>query len=77
MVMKHAAALVAGGLVLGLGGAVATSRLLESLVAGAGHVQPLMVGAAAVLLASVGLIASMMPARRAARVDPLEALRQD
>jgi putative ABC transport system permease protein len=77
MVMKHAAALVAGGLVLGLGGAVATSRLLESLIVGAGRVQPLMVGTAAVLLGSVGLIASMMPARRAARVDPLEALRQD
>jgi len=40
-------------------------------------VQPLTVAAAAGLLSSIALVACLVPARRAARVDPMQALRQD
>jgi ABC-type antimicrobial peptide transport system permease subunit len=68
--------LAAIGLVLGLAGALAAARLLGSLLVGVSplDVPTLAVGARA--LGAVALLASYVPARRAARVDPLLAMRE-
>jgi predicted permease len=64
---------IAGGAVA----AVASARLLEKLVFGVSAADPLTLGAVAGTLAFVALIASVVPAYRAARVDPLNALRDE
>ncbi|HYC70633.1 MAG TPA: ABC transporter permease [Opitutaceae bacterium] len=64
---------VAGGVALGLG----TSRLLESMLFVVSRHDPIVLAGAAGILALVGLAASLVPALRAARVNPIEALRAD
>jgi putative ABC transport system permease protein len=65
------------GVVLGIAGAVALARFLESLVYGVGASDPLTFGFMAVTLVTVAVIACWIPARRATRVDPLIALRTE
>ena len=77
LVLRQAGTLVAIGLAVGLGGVVVSAKFLESLIVGAGHVQATTVTLAGAFLAAVALIACLAPARRAARVDPIVALRQD
>ena len=77
LVLRQAGVLVAMGLAVGLGGVVVSAKFLESLIIGAGRVQATTVTLAGALLAAVALIACLAPARRAARVDPMVALRQD
>ena len=77
LVIRHALLLTTAGLALGIAGAVAGTRFMSSLLFG---VQPndLVSMAAAVLsLAIVGAVAAWIPARRAAAVDPLVALRME
>jgi ABC-type antimicrobial peptide transport system permease subunit len=62
------------GIVLGLLGAVAFTRLLASLLFGVGATDPATFLWIAVLLASVSFFACYIPARRAARLDPIKAL---
>jgi ABC-type antimicrobial peptide transport system permease subunit len=76
-VLRQAGLLIAVGLGVGLGGVLVSAKFLESLIVGAGHLQPTTVSLAAIFLAAVALVASLAPARRAARVDPMVALRQD
>jgi putative ABC transport system permease protein len=68
---------IAGGVVVGLAAAAATSRLLGSMLYGISPADPPTYSAIAVLVAAVALFASYVPARRALRIDPLEALRAD
>ncbi len=71
-------ATVAGiGLLIGMAGAFALSRLLESLVFGVSTKDPTVFVGVAVVLAVVVLAAGYVPARRATKVDPLDALRSD
>jgi ABC-type antimicrobial peptide transport system permease subunit len=63
------------GLALGLGGAVAATRLVKSFLYDVTATDPLSFAGAALLLAGVALLANYLPARRAARTDPLVALR--
>jgi putative ABC transport system permease protein len=70
-------ALVATGLVAGVGLALATTRVMSGLLFGIAPNDPVTFGSAAVLLAVVALLASWIPARRAARVDPVTALRAE
>jgi putative ABC transport system permease protein len=62
---------------LGLAGAVAASRLLSSFLFEVKAGDPLTYLGVAVLLAMVAMAASYLPARRATKVDPLTALRQE
>jgi putative ABC transport system permease protein len=75
MVVGQGLTLVAAGVVLGVGASLAGARVLESLLFGVSARDPLTFLAVPVLLAGVALLASYLPARRAARVDPMVALR--
>jgi putative ABC transport system permease protein len=76
-VVGQGARLIALGLALGLGGALALSQLLGTLLYGVGPRDPLTFAAVATALAIAALVACYLPARRAARVDPLVALRSE
>jgi putative ABC transport system permease protein len=75
MVMREGAALIAGGVMVGLAGAWAATRLIEGLLYGVSATDPLTFVAIAILLIFVALTACYIPARRAAKVDPMVALR--
>jgi predicted permease len=75
MVVREAAILVGMGLTIGLVAAAALTRLMSALLYGVAPFDPLTFGAVAATLAAVAFIAAWLPARRAARVDPIEALR--
>jgi len=77
MVVTEGVALTAAGVVLGLGGALATSGIIANLLYGVTARDPLTFGGVALVLGAVAALASYLPARRAARVDPLEAMRGD
>jgi putative ABC transport system permease protein len=68
---------VAAGIVLGCGLALVTGRLIRSLLVGVSARDPVTLAAIATLLLAIALCASVLPARRAARVDPVEALRAE
>jgi putative ABC transport system permease protein len=75
--LRQGLALAVGGLVLGLAGAAASTRFLESWLYGVTPLNPgAFAGSSAALLA-IAALASYIPARRAARVDPLVALRAE
>jgi ABC-type antimicrobial peptide transport system permease subunit len=63
------------GVVVGLAGAVALSRVLESVLYGVSAIDPLALAIVTALLVTVALVATGMPARRAMGVEPVEALR--
>lgn len=75
LVMGRGAFLTALGVAIGIGGAVALTRVLRSVLYGVEATDPLTFGAVAAALALVALGACVAPARRAARVDPALALR--
>jgi len=77
MVLQHGMALVAVGSITGLLLAAVASRLLGSLLFGVPRLDPLTFGTSAALFAVVGLIACYVPTRRAARINPVEALRYE
>lgn len=75
-VITRGCALVGAGVLLGLLAAVATTRLLESVLFGVTPADPFTFAAVAAVLLAVGLLACWLPARRAVGIDPLEILRQ-
>jgi ABC-type antimicrobial peptide transport system permease subunit len=75
--MRHGATLTAVGLGVGLAGAAALTRLLASLLYGVSARDPATYAAVAVFLGAIALLATYLPARRAARVDPLLAIRSE
>ncbi len=77
LVLRHSAALVAGGLLLGVGASLALTRVLKSVLYGVQAIDlPTFVAAAAVL-AAVGMAACYLPARKAGAVDPMTVLRSE
>jgi putative ABC transport system permease protein len=77
LVLRQGLVPVAAGLIAGIAGALALTRLLKSLLYEVSATDPLIFGAVSVGLIAVSLAAMYIPARRAAQVDPLEALRQE
>jgi len=77
LVFTSAAKLALAGCALGLLGAVAASHLLRSLVFDVSPFDPLVLTLAAVLVLMLALVASLLPARRSASIDPMKALRTD
>ena len=76
MVLGQGFVLTAIGLALGVAGAMVLTRTLSGLVYGIGTLDPLTFAAVPALLCVVGLLACLMPAHRAASVDPITTLRQ-
>jgi ABC-type antimicrobial peptide transport system permease subunit len=77
LVLKQGVVLVLLGLVVGLGGALAVTRSLATLLFGVRPTDPVSFIAVSVLLLCVGVLASYFPARRATNVDPMVALREE
>jgi putative ABC transport system permease protein len=69
--------LALAGFALGIAGALAAGRVMESLLHEVQPRDPAIFAATAALLATVTLLACYIPARRAARLDPMRALRFD
>ena len=77
MVMREGLVLASIGIAIGLGGAWALSRLMESLLFGVSARDPFTFIAAPLLLLALALLATLFPARKAARVDPMTAIRME
>jgi predicted permease len=75
MILREALRLILPGIALGAAGVWAATRLLETLLYGVKPLDPWMCAVSLALLAAVALLACMLPAHRAARVHPMEALR--
>ena len=77
MVVSEALWLVILGIGAGIAAALLLTRSLQSMLFGLKADDPLTYGAAGLLLIGVALLASFVPARAAARVNPIEALRHE
>jgi len=77
LVFRSAAKLAVVGCILGLVGAAAASHLLKSLLFGVSPFDPLVLALAAAFVLLLALVAALLPARRAASIDPMMALRAD
>jgi predicted permease len=75
--VRRALVLVFVGVAIGLGGAVGLTRFMQSLLFGISPLDPITFTAMAVVLAAAAVLASYLPARRAAAVDPAETLRAE
>jgi putative ABC transport system permease protein len=77
LVLRQGLILISTGMVLGLAGALAVTRLLTSLLSGTSATDPATFIAVGMILSTVALLACYLPARRASRVDPMVALRYE
>lgn len=77
MVLREGLVLTFAGLIVGLLLGLATGRLIGSLLFGVRPLDPISIIVTVILLGVASLLASYIPARRAARVDPMEALRYE
>ncbi len=77
LVFTSAAKLAMAGCILGLLGAAAASRLLQSFLFNVSPFDPLVLALAALVVLILSLLASLLPARRAASIDPMKVLRAD
>lgn len=77
LVLKNASALVVLGLILGLACTWIATRLLQSFLFGVSRHDPFTFMTVSLLLLACGLLAAFLPARRAASIDPMQALRME
>jgi len=76
-VVRQGVTLVGVGLLIGLAAALLVTRAIAGLLYGVQPSDPLTLGSVALLLLGIGAVAAYLPARRAARVDPMVALRAE
>ena len=75
MILRESVALVGVGLVIGVAAAYGASRLVASMLFELSPTDPLTYGTVSLALITMALLASLLPARRAGRIDPIVALR--
>lgn len=76
-VLGQGLALAGIGILLGLGGALALQRVMSGMLYGVEPTDPLTLAGVSLLMAAAAGVAALLPARRATRVDPMEALRAE
>jgi putative ABC transport system permease protein len=77
MIARHGVRLAAAGVAIGLLGALGVTRFLRGLLYDVSPTDPLTLGATCAVLLVVALVASWLPARRAAALHPVDALRRE
>ncbi len=77
LVLKDLGGMIAGGLIVGLAGSLGLMRFTQSLLFGIRMADPLVIGTAAAVFLGMAIIACVLPAHRAAAIDPVVALRQE
>ena len=75
MILGQGAQLVVTGLIVGLGGANIAARVMRSLLHGVSPADPIAIGGTVAVLLAIGTLGSLLPALRASRIEPTEALR--
>jgi putative ABC transport system permease protein len=75
MILGQGARLVVLGLIIGLGGANIAARVMRSLLHGVSPADPIAIGGTVFVLLAIGALGSLLPALRASRIEPTEALR--
>jgi putative ABC transport system permease protein len=75
LAVRHTLLMTVGGVIVGIAASAAVTRYLQGLLFGVTPLDPISFSAAAALLVAVALIACYLPARRAATIDPMNALR--
>jgi len=77
LVLRQGLHLTGAGILCGLAAALAATRLMASLLYAVSPTDPLLLAGVAIVLAFVALLAADVPSRRAARIEPMEALRSE
>jgi putative ABC transport system permease protein len=77
LVTRHGGVPVIVGLIAGAAAALVSKRALEGLLYGVGRVEPLTIGGILAILLAVAAVSMAIPARRAATIDPMAALREE
>jgi ABC-type antimicrobial peptide transport system permease subunit len=77
LILRQSVSVTMIGIGLGLAAALAGGRLIEALLYNVSPRDPVVIGVVTLLLTGIALVACWLPARRAARLSPLEALRTD
>jgi predicted permease len=77
LVMRHGLMVAAAGVAIGLGGAYLLTKLLGSLISGVGRADPITYVGVSVTLGLIAVVATAIPALRAARIDPAKSLRNE
>jgi ABC-type antimicrobial peptide transport system permease subunit len=75
LVLRHGLVIALAGLAVGVAGAFVLTRLMQSLLFGVGSTDPVTYALVSALVVTTALAACCLPARRAARLDPMRSLR--